>query len=218
MRLFGVIVSLTVFAVSGLVSSEGLAATNTSKFLNKTTSPPGKKNVWVTRRHVNDGNYSGDIAVVLEVVDDNVRGDSELEGVVYLYDRVVGGKYKLRKKYVVQGTPKGGSGGSVGENSRRRETCLFTDAAINPQINLRATLFKGKDHGNAAHRRVVLRYKEFAKAEPIPAKANGCDQADPADAAPVAAGDCCDLEPNEDVLEEEMIDYDPATTEPILMP
>lgn len=203
------------FLAVACVTSAVEAAPNISKFLNKTAAPAGKKHVWVARRHSADPNNSTDVAIAFQILDSPL-GANELQGVIHLYDKEAGGKYQLRKSYFVTGDPKGGGGGGVGEANRRRETCVFTGSDGTETITVYATLFKGKDHGNAAHRRLVIRYRDTsvkrAKGPAAEPKAAVCSALQ--DPAAAADEDCCESEPNDDVLEEEPLVVDPMTEVP----
>jgi len=153
--------------------------------------------VWVSRRHKDDPNRNGDVAVAL-VVKPGALGN-KVSAAMYAYDRVDGTTVYQPRAGLPRSLTGEIKGNDIGGASRNRETCHFTNDDGDP-LHVYLSLFKGKSAGRG-NQRLILRYKAG------PAATTGVAVPEPVEESFVMfnalAADPCESEPNEDVLEEE---------------
>jgi hypothetical protein len=156
------------------------------------------KKSWVYRHNKDDKNSRNDsVATVTHLNDAGVVNDVPyIDGDLYFWLKYNPTTkkyeekhwYKLKKVMVKRS----------GEKNRKHESVTWELGDVTPKtkgdkaIRVLASLFKGKDKGNSsADRRLVVRFKY------------------PEDRARGSFDDCCDQEPDDDVLQEEDDPGDP---------
>jgi hypothetical protein len=164
------------------------------------TKSKTKKMKWVHRRHEDDPNrLNGSVATVVQLWDASPDDDTPMvKGILTFWMQKDSSGYKDKHEYFLPAV----NVNNGGEDNYKHESCTWLQAtpldlaSTDPLIDVHASLFKAHGHGKGgkgtAERRLVIRFK-FPHAAARGAKKGTRG----------LLTDCCDDEPDDDVLVEE---------------